>query len=177
LPQADPNRFPIAAQDLEHVDLADIVKQARPIALHLDGRLKLIGAHAQTFNGGFVDTTAASAAEVSFERDEKDPSLPPGRDKTDVKLVWVTADRGSFLVSGRHESSWGSWAGPGVDDPRCSSQAAWRVMLRSHVPANTVAELRLDSDGHMAFWRLDVEGHSELRREVDAKTCRLVWAG
>jgi hypothetical protein len=179
----DPNRVPLVAPDLEHVDLKEIIRQAQVIALQTDSQLKLVRADSWAYRDGLVDATQSylqgrgPAARVDFQFVETDPSQPPGNDRTGVRVVLDLVE-GVFLVS---VSSFQSSV-DGIDTPLCSSASAWGVALKSHMPANAVAKIHLtryDSStrSNRSAWIINVDGHNELERIIDAKSCRLIRSG
>jgi hypothetical protein len=65
-----------------------------------------------------------------------------------------------------------------LDTPRCTSDRMWKTAVANGVPANSIADIHLYNNGVFTpksplVWSVRVDGHDELRREVDAHTCAL----
>lgn len=174
---------PIHAADLTRVDPVELLPQAREIALGNDKHAVLTRIFAtKGVTAGTVDVSGDSGVTFEFEWLYLDKSRPPGSDKVENGL-WISARRGRFSVMELHHAFALSRPKERRPDPapapRCSARDAWKAAVRSGVPANAVASMRYEpaafppGPGPFA-WTFRVEGHDELKREVDGTTCAIV---
>lgn len=167
---------PVRAPDLHHVDVVDLVEQAREIARRYDQQAALVSIRVRDgVVGGLVDLTGAHAVHLEFAWLYYDKTKAPGRDKTEGR-VWLIARGGRFTaqqLGGAHELWNHGAAGP---DPRCSARAAWTAAVRAGLPENAAVSMRYGAHfpggpGKRYVWTLGVDGHQEMERVVDGATC------
>lgn len=172
-PSSDPA---ILADDLHHIDLGDLVSQAKAVAAEVDPRLDLAAIHAEEVVAGTIDVTARLGATYTFEYEGRDASQPPGKDEISMGL-WVSARHGQLskmrLPRAIHARPNG---GIHVLPAPCPSRKAWSAAVASGVPENAVAAFNygLDFGTRRPVWDIVVRGHSELNRSIDAASCKLL---
>lgn len=174
------SRTSLAAADLHHMDITDVVAQARPVALAIDRHAKLTGVVVRDAVGGLVDATGDNTADVTYEYRYTDPSKPPGQDVVAGQVI-LAVYAGEFRTLSSTSS--GAFEPTYVDEPKCKSAQAWQTAVKSGVVANARATLHLYDNRAFSpqpptVWSVRVDGHDEYRREIDAMTCALVksWA-
>jgi hypothetical protein len=172
----------IQTSDLEHVDPLELLRQATAIALKLEPKAQFTGI---TTSGpllhGTLDLRGEARVLYRYEYSFFDRSKPPGQDKVEGD-VWVHASQGRF--SGRRLDGSATTlkhlpvsAGSPSLLPRCPVKKAWAAAIQSGMPDDAVAQLLYEvSVGHggAPVWRLRVDGHPELDRDVDSMTCKVV---
>jgi len=166
----------VQAADPRKVDIADVVRQARAVAVaqepHVD---RLSSVVASNVNGGLLDTTQQPAASISFSFRYTDPTKPPGQKDVVQGSVAVQVANGG-LVPTRMDAFYRE---PALGDPKCASRDAWAAAVKSGVPDNAVATFHLYDNTPFSpksptVWSIRVEGHDEYRREIDAMSCAVV---
>lgn len=180
-PDPSPPKFPpqgeaVHAADLHRVDATELVGQARTIARRYDQNAVLIAIRMHRgVVGGLVDVTSDDGVTFDFEWLYYDKAKPPGRDKVENAL-WVTARAGKFTVMETHAAlSLRRSTDPGPD-PQCTARAAWAAAVRAGLAENAVVSMGYAArfpgkPGQPYVWTFRVDGHDELRREIDGKTC------
>jgi hypothetical protein len=166
----------LTASDLHHMDLADVIRQARTAALAMDSHARLTMAVAHETADGLLDATTDNPADVTYAYRYEDRSKPPGKDLVAGEITFAVYG-GEFRVvqvpsAAVTESSF-------LEEPKCSSASAWQTAVKSGVPSNAHASIilydnRVFSPKSPVVWSVRVEGHDEDRREIDAMTCVLV---
>jgi hypothetical protein len=168
--------------DRTRVDPQTLFEPARRLAQLLEPRAELtntapFSAH-MPVRGGTVDLTQPGFLLITFSYDYRDATRPPGMDRV-AGAILVRVEYGTLTAS--RSFSMGPPSAP-LADPTCPVVRAWQTAVSSGVPDNAVASL-LYYDGAPFFrggavWSFRVDGHDELRREIDAQTCSLVksWA-
>ena len=170
----------VEAPDATKVDIADLVSQARAVALATDSHVdKLSSVVAFQVAGGVLDATQSNAASISFSFRYTDPTKRPGEKDVVEGAVIVRVHDGG--LEPRKQD--GLTDVKGLSDPKCSSKEVWSVAVKSGVPENAVATFHVYDNSAFSpksptVWSIRVEGHDEYRREIDAATCALVknWA-
>ncbi len=169
----------IDAADKKHVDLTDLIRQARAVALKANPRAVLTTAVIQKTVGGLVDTTGDNTADLGFSWSYHDTTKPAGADLVQGHMTFAVYG-GSFRTVTMPNAMGMEKA---IPDPACTSQKAWAAGVASGVPSNAIGQMHLYDNSSFSpkspiVWSIRVEGHDELRREIDAKDCHLVksWA-
>jgi hypothetical protein len=175
---------PLSVADPKRVDVAEVFGQARALALRLEpsARLTSISATGLAREGRYDLTTANMS--IHFEYRCLDATKPPGADRRQGQAF--------VLLSGKHaraqrvDLSVGLLDfAPPLSDPPCGTAAAWRAVVASGVPDDARATFVLSpwKEGgggrhappprDITVWIVDVPGHPDLRREVEAGACRV----
>jgi hypothetical protein len=155
-----------AAADPHKVDVPDVFKQAHARAVAVDSHAKLTYAVLKQVKGGFVDVTLHDAGGLDYQFRYLDPSKPPGADSVAGRISFKIGDGAMEDVSIPPTKAAPSYY---YDEPTCASAELWKSVVASGVPDNTIAQLELDRTA----WTFTVQGHPELKRKVDAKTCAI----
>ena len=175
---------PLTVSDPKRVDVAEVFGQARALALRLEpsARLTSISANGLAHEGKYDLTTENMS--IHFEYRCLDATKPPGADRRQGQAF--------VLLSGTHAHAQRLDLPGGVldfvpplSDPPCGTAAAWRAVVASGVPNDARATFVLSpwKEGgggrhappprDITVWIVDVPGHPELRREVEASACRV----
>jgi hypothetical protein len=174
---------PVRAGDPTRVDPVELLPQARKVALGFDEHAVLTEIFAtKSVTAGTVDVTGDDGVTFRFEWLYFDKSRPPGRDKVENGLS-ISARRGRFSVMELRRAPLLSrprqHRPDPAPDPRCSARDAWKAAVRSGVPGNAVASMHYvgafpGRPGLPHVWDFRVEGHDDLRRQVNGATCA-IW--
>ncbi len=164
-------------------EIASLISQATTEARKVQERAVLTAVVAFKTKDGLADTSGESYVAMTFEYLYTDPTKPPGADKVSG-MISVMARGGAFSVS--HSPGWPVFERdlkPGflrgaLEVPRCTSDRMWKTAVSSGVPANAIADIHLYNNDTFTpksplVWSVRVDGHDELRREIDAHTCAL----
>ncbi len=176
----------VVAKDLTKVEPADIIRQAVKQAKKVEPRAKMIRGHFTELSGGLMNLEDESKGFVTFEYRWSDSSKPAGKDVVEGSF-YINSDKGGFRVwaHNKNQNAASNWrdaerakAYP-VPIPTCTVAQAWAVAVKSGVPANAISTVHWSKVGAFSpdrrmQWSFRVEGHDEYRREIDAKTCKLL---
>ena len=127
---------------------------------------------------GTVDLSKEGYLLFKFTFDYVDPTKAPGEDH----VAGAITVRGEYGGLRAYRSVQAGPRNAALPDPSCPATKAWQTAVDSGVPEGSVASLLYYDAApfgiNAAVWSFRVEGHPELRREVDAQTCALVksWA-
>jgi hypothetical protein len=157
------------------VDIADLVKEARAIAVATEPHATLLGSVvAFQVKGGMLDTGQSNAASIMFSFRFQDSTMPPGKDMNEGSVTVHVAN--GELSSQKLNAFYREKA---LVDPKCSSHDAWATAVKTGVPENAIATFHLYDNSAFSpksptVWSIRVDGHDEYRREIDATNCALV---
>jgi len=176
----------VEVADPEHVDVLEVYPQARALALRLQPEARLVSIIAFQVRRGTVDLTRDGRVSVEFDFKGLDAAKPPGEDKVERKVtVEIKGNRAAARMrpSATRLEDHGFLSGA-LPDPMCTTKKAWSTAVASGVPDDAVGTMhyynnRTFSPASPAVWSLRVDGHDELRREIDGRTGALVkrWDG
>ena len=164
---------PLSVADARHVDSAEMFEQAKKLALRLEPAAHLVLMSASgVAAGGKYDLTTTNVS-VHFQVRCLETGKPPGQDQREGQAYVFVRD-GKLSASRIHVPS----DLPVFDVTPCGTAAAWRAVVGSGVPSEARATFVL-SPGFGPFardpiWIVDVPGHPDFRRQVEARTCRRV---
>jgi len=179
---------PVVAADIRRIDITDLIRQSRAIAVGANSHARLTGAVARGARAGLVDASEVNAADVTYEYRYADPAKPAGRTIVAGSIA-IAVYLGSFAVI--QTTLPGSVEPEYVDGDAlagCTSQAAWQAAVRSGIPAGGPATIRLEngrgrdarrpprSGGASSgpVWTVTTLTPDERRRDVDARTCSVM---
>lgn len=161
--------IPIAAGDLRAVDPADLIHQAAAEVRKRDQNCELIYAYIGEVANGVLDATGYTSL-LQWGCRSVDPAKPPGQDVQDHQ--WdVRVSSGQLVLS---QSNHAMRNTPPWVEPGCRFADAWAAALASGLPANAVTSVYYRGVGDAMAWFISVDGHPELDRRIDGKTCTLV---
>jgi serine/threonine protein kinase len=176
LPSNEDEGIAIQATDLQAVDPADLIRQSRLETSRRGAKCGL--SHAKFFDlrTGLVDTTGNSARlSIMYECTRADESKPAGEDIVETRYT-VSSRQGKLF----YRASGGSGKDVDRPDPRCSLAQAWTAAVASGVPSSAIASADYrESYGfagkwHRLVWAINVAGHDEFARQIDAVTCKIL---
>jgi hypothetical protein len=186
-PVQPPEGEPFKAADPAHVDAQEIAPQARALAVRVEPHAVLMRfAIYPAVNGATMDLRPRSTNPsgepapsllFTFEYLYFDKTRPPGQDKVQGEIL-IRAQGMVFKIqrSDRALSLSRPKPPPPGPDPRCSARDAWRAAVKSGMPADAVASVSYEQEWPPGLdlpyvWSFRVDGHPELRREIDGMTC------
>ncbi len=186
-PRTTKRHAPLAAADAAHVDLLDVIVQARSAATALRPGAQLMTFIAYNVRGGTLDLAPGHGdgkAVLHFEHIATVAGQPPGKDKQ-ASAVDVRVTSWGVDAALDPEASAGYLDGVGIhaiDGLRCSSLDAWKTAQQKGMPSDAVAQVTVWDDTPTAIppkparftWSIDVPGHAEHHHWVDAVDCKLV---
>jgi hypothetical protein len=169
----------IVAADLRHVDVTELLDQSRALAQARHPRARLASVVARGVSGGKVDATAVGSAGINYDYRFTDPARPPGQQVVAGSVTFAVA-AGQFRIV--ETLSPPDFEPTVLEEPKCTSEAAWKSALRSGFAPEAKATFTLTARraGEMRgapVWVIDQEGGEQLRREVDARTCAALSSG
>jgi hypothetical protein len=163
--------------DPRRVDVLEVYPQAKALALRLEPGASLVSIRASHVRGGTLDLTGDGRISMDFEFKGVDPTKPPGQDSIEKSIGVEISNRIAVarVRAGAHRLD----GGRSLPDPECPTTRAWRTAVESGVADNAVATLlyydnRPFSPASPTVWSLRVDGHDEMRREIDGRTGALV---
>lgn len=148
-------------------------------------RARAIESHAilthSSFNGlnqGLVDTMQKSAATMRFAYAYLDRARPPGADIVRGEIR-ARVDGGRLSLTETTPPVSEVKPGQATHLPTCSSSDAWAAAKASGMPEDAIARLTYWATwSNGGGWWFTVDGHDELRRDVDPRTCQVRgWPG
>jgi hypothetical protein len=160
------------------VDLVDPLPEAKRRARELQTGAQLLLINATQLRRGAFDVSQGGGILYHFEYVGKDATKPPGLDQV-KRTIMVTFGAGGMSTNVQeghafHLDAPNHFFGGPQPDPLCSSRAAWRAAVASGVPDDAVARMMLLDESGAHVWSIRVDGHDEMRREIDARTCAMV---
>jgi hypothetical protein len=170
----------LTVADPRRVDVTQVFAQAEKLALELEpsARLTTIASNGLATAGAY--DLVASNMSIHFEYRCLEPGKPPGQDRRQGQAFVLLGDgkaraRRIDLHAGLRDVY------APFDVAPCGTVAAWRAVVGSSVPSDAQASFVL-APGSGPFeggpiWIVDVPGHPEHRRDVEARTCARVMRG
>jgi hypothetical protein len=173
----DSMEAPLAVADPRRIDVTQVFEQAEKLALRLEpsARLTTISSNGLA-NAGTYDLVASNMS-IHFEYRCLAPGKPPGQDRRQGQ-AFVLLGGGKALARRIDLPAGLRDVYAPFDGAPCGTVAAWRAVMGSGVPMDARATFVL-SPGSGRFeggpiWIVDVPGHPEYRRDVEARTCTRV---
>jgi hypothetical protein len=187
--EGEEHRWPLPPEiDRTKVEPLSLFEPARRLARSFDPRAELAPGFPFVVyfpvRRGAVDVTASDVMHFmhfNYAWSYLDASKPPGEDlvRGAVSVRYVEG----ALVARKTSSMGDEPSNEVLPDPTCPAARAWQAAVASGVPETAVAKLLYYDatpfgPGGPYVWSFRVDGHDELRREIDAQTCVLVksWA-
>lgn len=174
---------PYGIVDWRHVDPQELLAPARKLAQAIEPTSELRPLMPMMalgdLTGGTIDLTVPTQRVIiDYDFYVLDASKPPGSDLREG-VIRVTAQRGQMRAK---SEGTGAVRYPGYSppkDPTCRVKDAWKAVVATGVPANTIAHLTIStehsfSDSAQLTWSFHVLGHDEWNRLMDAYTCERV---
>lgn len=168
----------VAFADPTRVDPVEAWPVIQALAARIGPDAELLGISASDVTpaiGGKYDLTKGFLV-VNLDYQCNVPGAPPGADLRDG-MIHVVVKAGSVHAE-RMGPVLQPMSVPRLHAPPCPASAAFAAAVAAGVPANAVARMVYAGgtiDGsRQAIWIVTVDGHPELRREVDGETCARV---
>jgi len=168
---------PLTVADPRRVDVAEVFEAAMKLALRLEpsARLTTISANGPAIEGRY--DLVASNMSIHFEYRCLETTKPPGQDRRQGQ-AYVFLQNGKVIARRLDVAAGLRDVYASFDIAPCGTVSAWRAVVGSGVPNDARATFVL-SPGSGPFkgepiWIVDVPGHPEFRRDVEARTCSRV---
>jgi hypothetical protein len=164
---------PLTVPNAHRVDIADVFAQAKALVVRLEPTAQLTGISGTGFATQGTYDLSASNLSINFEYRCLDGARPPGMDRHQGHALALI--EGSKITAHRVEIAAGLLdAFAPFEGQPCSTALAFRAAVASQVPSDARATFVLSPvvEGRWV-WRIDVPGHPDYKREVDATTCAL----
>jgi hypothetical protein len=155
--------------DLTRVDVSDLYPKIKQQAAQWSSGARLTSIAASPVVGNKVDMSAAGGEIVYQFAATPDHA---GREQPRGRLALRVTREGIKPAPANERES----ADTDPGEPNCVSEAAAKAAHASGIPSNTPMKLRYEADRALrrGVWTAKVDGHRDLERVIDGKTCAIV---